>query len=404
MSLISSLACVFLFAMLRFYAKLNPSLSFVLASIFFISSHFGHSSAFSYVLLMLSTFYLATFDRSVVIKRYDTAGLSLTLVALIIILNLSLINGGEIYLNILKFIQVAFIFLSLILLAHYNQNGTVSIRKFNKIVVSFFIVNIGFGFIANSLFGVYDLGLFRFSGITFDANYFGVFVLCLLFISYSDRFLEYKYIKTSRALLFFLLLLSGSVTVISALLVFLFLRRFLPRLLLNPFIFLFLIWAGFFIYLEFISFFSGLELSSNGSTFLQFKINSIKLRLSPQIIAVDMLKDNHAWFTGFGSGRNIQLTGKAVHNGLLQLLFSHGVLYFCFLTTFITYILNVLVRSYHNERRFLYSVFYSLIVVSFLLDPFFILAFQFFILILKVVHDDPIRSCYADAWQGKRSA
>ena len=96
----------------------------------------------------------------------------------------------------------------------------------------------------------------------------------------------------------------------------------------NPFSFIGFIWFGTYVYIGSLGVISELDLSSNGNVFLQYKINSMKLRLEPQLKAIELLSDKNAWFSGFGSGRNMQLTGKAVHNGFLQLLFSHGVFYY----------------------------------------------------------------------------
>lgn len=386
MALISLVSCLSLFLILLFINKLSFSVSFLFTSIVFVSTHLGHSSAVSYSIFLLGFLCYVLFNKSILLSKFDVLLIGTYCLIVLLVICLSLSNGAKIDLNILKFVQATLILLSLKIAL--NAKSIFNERKRLNIVLTFLFVHLFFGAIGHLLYGIYDHGLFRISGIVFDSNYFGLVLLSLLYCVIIDS----SHFKFKRKFLLYfisiLILISGSVTAIISLFLFLFLVKRCPSFLMNHYSFFIISLTLISAYLMSIYYIDALQFNDIENTFLQYKVASVKLRLEPQITALNLLKEQNAFWQGFGSGRNPELTGRALHNGLFQLVFSHGIFYFVIFTSWLSLLLLSYNKAPRKDKLSIYAIFYSLLLSSLMLDPLFLLVFNLVLLFSKGSSDE----------------
>jgi len=388
MSVISLVSCLFLFLILLFIVKLSFSVAFLFVSIVFVSTHLGHSSAISYSIFLFGFLFYILLNKRVLLSNTDVFLIGFYSFIVLLVINLSLANGAKIDLNILKFVQATLILLSL--KVSLNAKVLFDESKRLNIALAFLFVHLFFGFIGHALYGIYDHGLFRISGIVFDSNYFGLTLLALLYCVFIDS----SRLRFKRKLLIYsisiLIILSGSVTAILSLTLFFVFLRWCPRFLLNPYSFFIISIILISTYLISIDYINALRFGDIDNVFLQYKIASVQLRLEPQMTALNLLKDQNAFWQGFGSGRNPELTGRALHNGLFQLVFSHGIFYYLIFISWLAFLLSSYRRVNYGDKLAIYSIFYALLLASIMLDPLFLLLFNLVLLFSKGPSNDQV--------------
>ncbi|MGL5335784.1 MAG: hypothetical protein ACRC9R_06515, partial [Enterovibrio sp.] len=175
MELVSLIAFFTFMLIVKVYVKETVSNSILLSSFFVPITYFGHG-AIGFILFALF-FSIAFLIRALPVKvRLDKLLLFVALfLAFYIVLFLSIKNGANAYLSVLKFFQLIFLALALFISYKAVAYSFSERTKIEKLIKTFIFINITFGILLHVLFNSYDFGLIRFSGIFFDSNYFGIY-------------------------------------------------------------------------------------------------------------------------------------------------------------------------------------------------------------------------------------
>ncbi|OUR92445.1 hypothetical protein A9Q81_16615 [Gammaproteobacteria bacterium 42_54_T18] len=288
----------------------------------------------------------------------------------------SVVNDASIALNTMKYLQTIVIWSTLILFTFSKYRLDVSyIKSFMK---AFIFISLISGIFIHFIFNGYDEGMFRFSAIFFDANYYGLLCLVLYFVvdlsCQSSNWLK-------RALII-MTFLSVSSTAILGLLIYIVTSKVKVVPILKYYsIFSIMIILNI-IYYFIMNFLDSYKPNADSSMFITYKLVSLSHRLAVQFDALDMIFANTGWLFGYGSGRNIELVGLALHNGYLQYIFSHGVVYFSLNLMIITWVYKLCFDKalLTAHKRKLQGIFLSMIMAGFLLDPFISLYFHLIVI------------------------
>lgn len=364
----SIISLITLLVLLYVYARISFASSLLIVSTLSICTFSGVVSSSGFILYFFSLVNYIAFSK-VRLKYNHLIVYIIFLVVLLPILLLSTTNGATELKSFLKFFQSAVAIFGLIFIAMNAEPLDSNVMK--KLCTSFVIVNIAFGLIFHFIFDAYDLGLIRFSGIFFDSNYYGLYCLVLYFgLDFSnDKNVILKFT------LGVLLVSSLSLSIFTIFIFYLLSSKQLPKFLLKWYSFLGVIIITMVTYLALMLLLKELASESISNQFLLYKLSSMMQRLSAQFEALEILKSYDAYLSGVGSGRNIELTGRALHHSFLQMLFSHGLLYFFLMVTILAISLK---GNYGNivEKRKYFSIYYSLLLACYVLDPYATLYFN----------------------------
>lgn len=373
MTVISILAMISMLVLFIFYGKVSFSTSLYIVSIFSITTYAGVQHSIGFIFNFFALMLLIYCSR-IYFKKKTITYIYVLSVANFVIIFLSLNNGAVFVLNFLKFAQVSVLFLSIIVLHPISR--TVSIMQMERCIVSIIVVNLFFGFFAHIFFNPYDEGMIRFSGIFFDANYFSLYLL--LFYYALELFKSSGYMKLCVAIL---LCLTLSASAIGLLFIYILLKKVLPKIFLSRAYLFIISLSSVGVYMSIIFWLQSLSQNKVEGNFLIYKMVSLSQRVNVQIKAWDMLKSSDAFIVGFGSGRNLELTGKALHNSYIQMIFSHGFLYLLSVISMLC-IFVWLGRSKmcNEDERCYFAIVYTFIIAGFVLDP--LMSFYFNILFL----------------------
>ncbi|WP_137671345.1 hypothetical protein [Agarivorans sp. Toyoura001] len=299
------------------------------------------------------------------LKKAISVSFSISMVTFFVIF-LSYLNDASLILNFVKYIQTIVVWTTLILFAYSKEVMTERVVK--KLSITYVTLIFFSGIVIHFLFNGYDEGMIRFSAIYFDANYFGLVCLLLYFILDIYRINSYRL----KNIFFLMVFASLSSTAIACLLVYIIVSktRFIP--ILNGWFLYFLILILNAAYINMMVYLEAFKPSDDSSMFITYKLVSLSHRLRVQFDALDMISNNYGWAIGYGSGRNIELVGLALHNGFLQYIFSHGIVYFLLNVFIICYSYEILRfrTKKTRDRRKLMAIYLALVLSCFLLDPF----------------------------------
>lgn len=381
MVLISIGSLIIFILLLYLYARISFSLSLVLVSCFSVCTFSGVVFSSGFIFYFFSIIIFSLFNRIYLKKEFLILFFSFMLL-LFPILFLSMNNGASELKSFLKFFQTLVAIFGLI----FISKTCVSITQIQmeKICISFIWVNIVFGMIFHVLFNVYDLGLIRFSGIFFDSNYYGLY--CLLLYFSLDLFTKDN--KLLKLILALMVLSSLSFSILTIFVIYIVLSRKSPQFLLNPYAFFATLISSMISYLTMMLAMKKLSNETVSNQFIFYKLSSLSHRLSAQLDALDILMLQHAFFSGMGSGRNLELTGRALHHSFLQMIFSHGVIYYLLMISMLTFSLKGLDSTLIITKKY-YAIFYCLLIACFVLDPYATLYFNLVALLFYAINSKP---------------
>lgn len=313
---------------------------------------------------LLLPFFIDQF-RMLRLKKALNVSFIISILTLCVIF-LSYLNGASLVLNFVKYIQTIVVWTTLIIFAYSKEVMTERVVK--KLSNTYAILIFFSGIVIHFLFNGYDEGMIRFSAIYFDANYFGLVCLLLYFLLDVYRLNHYKL----KWIFFLMVFASLSSTAIVCLLVYIIISktRFIP-IINGWFLYVFILILNF-AYINLMAFLEAFKPSDDSSIFITYKLVSLSHRLRVQFDALDMISNNYGWALGYGSGRNIELVGLALHNGFLQYIFSHGIIYFLLNVFVICYSYEILRLRTKNtqDKKKLMAIYFALVLSCFLLDPF----------------------------------
>lgn len=382
MVLISVGSLILFILLLYLYARISFSLSLVLASCFSICTFSGVVSSSGFIFYLFSILIFAVFNR-ILLKKDLLILFFIFLILLFPVLFLSMSNGASELKSFLKFFQSIVAIFGLIFIS--RSYISISQIQMERICISFILVNVVFGIIFHVLFNVYDLGLIRFSGIFFDSNYYGLY--CLLLYFSLDLFIKGN--SLLKFLLALMVLSSFSFSILMIFVMYIILSKKCPKFLLNPYVFFAALVSSMICYLTMMLAMKKLSSETVSNQFIFYKLSSLSHRLSAQLDALDILMLKHAFFSGMGSGRNLELTGRALHHSFLQMIFSHGVIYYLLMISILTLSLKGLDKTLMITKKY-YSIFYCLLVACFVLDPYATLYFNIVALLFYAIKSKPI--------------
>lgn len=281
----------------------------------------------------------------------------------------SSINGASFELSIIKSIQ----FFTIVKIIFYDEGYRVD-YKFIKIIFFIFILAC---LIIGPILMIYSSteDSYRFRGFFFDPNYFGA--ICLVLIVILDFIESVNNINNSKLklILFSFILSSLSATIISIFVIYKILTskyfiNILSRISfpLVLFILIFSPFSSFFI--DFLSLTLS-DLNNSSLEYIIYKTSSLNQRFNLQSSALIMLfEDLNLFLFGLGSGRTLEFLPQAVHNGYLQLIFSHGVIAYSIFCVVIFKIL-LMIRGKYLNNKYVLAGFFSLLLINNFLDIFY---------------------------------
>ncbi|QHS14345.1 hypothetical protein [Shewanella sp. Arc9-LZ] len=382
MVLISIASLIIFILLLYLYARVSLSLSLLLVSCFSICTFSGVVSSSGFIFYLFSIIIFFLFNR-ITFKKDLFILFFMFLFFLLPVLFLSLNNGASELNSFLKFFQSIVATFGLVFIS--RAHVSITQVQMERICISFVIVNVVFGLVFHLLFNVYDLGLIRFSGIFFDSNYYGLYCL-LLYFSLDLFFKGNRLLKLTLALM---VISSLSFSILLIFLMYIILSQKCPKFMMNPFSFFFALVSSMICYLTLMLAMKKLSSEAVSNQFIFYKLSSLSHRLSAQFDALDILTLNNAFFSGMGSGRNLELTGRALHHSFLQMIFSHGVIYYLLMILILTLSLKGLDNTLVITRKY-YAIFYCLLVACFVLDPYATLYFNIVALLFYAIKSKPI--------------
>ncbi|MCL1145221.1 hypothetical protein L2747_04220 [Shewanella marinintestina] len=382
MVLISIGSLIFFVLLLYLYARISLSLSLVIVSCFSICTFSGVVSSSGFIFYLFSIIIFVLFNR-ISFKKDLLILFFMFLLFLLPILFLSLNNGASEVKSFLKFFQSVVAIFGLVFIS--RANISISQVQMERICISFIVVNVVFGLVFHLLFNVYDLGLIRFSGIFFDSNYYGLY--CLLLYFSLDLF--FKINRLLKLILALMVLSSLSFSILLIFVMYIILSQKCPKFLMNPFAFFSALVSSMICYLTLMLAMKKLSNEAVSNQFIFYKLSSLSHRLSAQFDALDILTLKHAFFSGMGSGRNLELTGRALHHSFLQMIFSHGIIYYLLMISILTLSLKGLDNTLLITRKY-YAIFYCLLVACFVLDPYATLFFNIVALLFYAIKSNTV--------------
>ena len=288
-----------------------------------------------------------------------------------LVIFLSLYNGASLIINFAKFIQVATIIFFILFCA---KIPTIKPNDIVVLNILFIIFNISFGVFIHFVYDGYNLGMIRFSGLFFDANYFALY----LFIFFVINDLSGRKIGLLQIANLMIILITISLTIILVFLIYILFTRLIFKnarniiINFNNLTSILVLLAITFIILPIV-----LETALNFSfenKYLYYKLFSLNNRMDAQLLAYELLDtSNYPYFFGFGSGRNRELTQIPVHSFYIQSLFSHGVLFLLLLLFILAlnYYKCLSIFSCIDKRKRIFFFFICFFIICGVLDPFF---------------------------------
>jgi hypothetical protein len=339
---------------------------FLFASFLAPVSVLGGASITSFYCLPFLFLYWLIFDRS--LKISATLFSFFLLVIFFGLTALSLISGGSLVIAGGKTAQILILYF--IMTLKIKNELFVSARK-----LTFFFIGTS---ILVSIFGPgwnEADGTPRFYGFSYDPNFFAAACFAMIvWIEHMEELQEIPKYLFLKVTLLILILFSMSFSILLILTGYVFAKRLLvfniKRIFWQP-VFLFLVFvfplASFYLAEKFIYFF---EYHNNG-IYSQFKLSSIHQRLGVQREALEIFTQNPSIsLTGVGSGRTLELLERALHNGYLQLVFAHGLLFYVAFFSLVFFVFSNLGRDRRLTKVGIIGVF-GLLLLNLSIDTVF---------------------------------
>jgi hypothetical protein len=358
---ISCITLIFLMFSLYFYAQIPFTVSFLLVSMLSVCTFVGVEKSLGFIVFLLAVINFIIFNRVIYSKKTVLIFLIICLI-LVPTIFISILNGADINKNFLKLFQIIVICISLFFLSKYGI--LLSAKMKVKYTIVFLITNVFFGLAAHILYNPYDLGLIRFSGIFFDSNYFALHSLVIFYL--LDNIKGHSFLKTMIAIF---ILSSLSASVIFIFLSYFLMKKFLFKAFFSAKAFFLVTLASTSVYIWLMYLLKELTNNSFESQFLVYKIASLTHRLDAQFQAIDLILSNNALFQGLGSGRNIELTGLALHHSFLQMIFSHGLMFFIVFNLVLSLVIKSTSFAIQGDKNKYFAILYALLIGCFVLDP-----------------------------------
>jgi hypothetical protein len=339
-------------------------------------------SSYFFIFSFIGVFYFNSIDFR--LKSIELFENCIYLFILFIFFALASLNGADILISFLKFLQ----FFLLLKLCFYRSFIKVNLNKIRTIFPVYLILCI-----LISPFGFFNMPVsesFRFAGFFFDPNYFAATnFLLLIVLNYFESIHKVKF----NMFEFFLIsgiLLSLSATVISIFLLYKFFIHSIDKKIIGMLSFPFIVFL--LVFLPFSSYFVGLALDylnnfdDISTTLLIYKLASLNQRFEVQTLALQLIFENPLFILfGFGSGRTLELLPRAIHNGFLQLIFAHGIIVYLLFSFFVFKMLSVIKIRYSGQSHALVG-FILLLLINNFLDIFFSALIPVFFLLLNYVY------------------
>lgn len=371
---VSIVGLLFLLTFTWLYSGIKFSNSFLITSMLSVTTYVGVVNSFGFIVFLIAVVNFFIWEVKKIEKKKVTLLLSYCFILLPIIF-ISLLNGAKLEQNILKYFQIVILFFFLLVIL--DEVKGIGDKKKIKFVKVFLFINLIFGLFSHIFFNAYDLGFIRFSGIFFDANYFGLHCLLMFYIIDTIAVKNHHFLKV---FIIIFLLLSFSLSAYFLFLMYIIFKKYLPIAFLKAKSFFIISSLSLVSYLFIMTFLETLAGRHIDNDIVAFKLISLMQRLNAQFQAIDMIKLDFRFLEGFGSGRNLELTGKALHNSFLQMIFSHGIFFYFISLLILTFAIRKVSKCGGLDNKKYYALAYSYLISTYVLDPIIALTFHLFLL------------------------
>lgn len=343
--LIASLGILSFLFMMVFVFKNDIGLSALTSS--FLSSMTVLGSLNINVALIFLSFIILLLSGRLVLNERKIAFFYLFSILIMVLTLLSSMNYVTMWQALGKWVKVILVFFPFV----FNLNLERCRFNVRDLAISFITSSFVFGFfyfiLIGSASGLY--GVPRFSGYFYDANYFALVCVVILWFLFFEKKLKARSYLFVMSLVFFLIFLSQSFTAITSMcMLMLYLKAksgnvnyLRPRhTKLN---YTYLILAFSYPTFLFITYHTlDIQLLPDYETnMVSFKINSLLMRIKAQISIFDVFGQDYNYFlAGYGSGNSVALFGRVLHNAYLQMLFDNGVFFFVAIVFLLSFYIN----------------------------------------------------------------
>ncbi|MEN3784885.1 hypothetical protein ACTG16_19610 [Aeromonas sp. 23P] len=335
----------FLFMMV-FVFKNDIGLSALTSS--FLSSMTVLGSLNINVVLIFLSFIILFLSGRLVLNERKIIFFYLFAILIMVLTLLSSMNNATMWQALGKWLKVILVFFPFI----FNLNLERCRFNVRDLAVSFITSSLIFGFfyffLIGSASGLY--GVPRFSGYFYDANYFALVCVVILWFLFFEKDLKARSYLFVTSFVVFMIFLSQSFTAVTSMcMLMLYLKvkngniNYL-RCCHTKLNYTYLILAFFYPTILFITYHTlDIQLLPDYETnMVSFKINSLLMRIKAQISIFDIFSHDYTYFlAGYGSGNSVALFGRVLHNAYLQMLFDNGVFFFVTIVLLVSFYINL---------------------------------------------------------------
>ncbi|WP_368153604.1 hypothetical protein [Aeromonas sp. s9] len=335
----------FLFMMV-FVFKNDIGLSALTSS--FLSSMTVLGSLNINVVLIFLSFIILFLSGRLVLNERKIIFFYLFAILIMVFTLLSSMNNATMWQALGKWLKVILVFFPFI----FNLNLERCRFNVRDVAVSFITSSLILGFfyffLIGSASGLY--GIPRFSGYFYDANYFALVCVVILWFLFFEKVLKARSYLFVTSFVVFMIFLSQSFTAVTSMCMLMLYLKVKNgninyfRCYHTKLNYTYLILAFFYPTFLFITYHTlDIQLLPDYETnMVSFKINSLLMRIKAQISIFDIFSHDYTYFlAGYGSGNSVALFGRVLHNAYLQMLFDNGVFFFVTIVLLVSFYINL---------------------------------------------------------------
>ncbi|MDX7699937.1 hypothetical protein [Aeromonas caviae] len=335
----------FLFMMV-FVFKNDIGLSALTSS--FLSSMTVLGSLNINVVLIFLSFIILFLSGRLVLNERKIIFFYLFAILIMVLTLLSSMNNATMWQALGKWLKVILVFFPFI----FNLNLERCRFNVRDVAVSFITSSLILGFfyffLIGSASGLY--GIPRFSGYFYDANYFALVCVVILWFLFFEKVLKARSYLFVTSFVVFMIFLSQSFTAVTSMCMLMLYLKVKNgninyfRCCHTKLNYTYLILAFFYPTFLFITYHTlDIQLLPDYETnMVSFKINSLLMRIKAQISIFDIFSHDYTYFlAGYGSGNSVALFGRVLHNAYLQMLFDNGVFFFVTIVLLVSFYINL---------------------------------------------------------------
>ncbi len=335
----------FLFMMV-FVFKNDIGLSALTSS--FLSSMTVLGSLNINVVLIFLSFIILLLSGRLVLNERKIIFFYLFAILIMVLTLLSSMNNATMWQALGKWLKVILVFFPFI----FNLNLERCRFNVRDVAVSFITSSLILGFfyffLIGSASGLY--GIPRFSGYFYDANYFALVCVVILWFLFFEKVLKARSYLFVTSFVVFMIFLSQSFTAVTSMCMLMLYLKVKNgninyfRCCHTKLNYTYLILAFFYPTFLFITYHTlDIQLLPDYETnMVSFKINSLLMRIKAQISIFDIFSHDYTYFlAGYGSGNSVALFGRVLHNAYLQMLFDNGVFFFVTIVLLVSFYINL---------------------------------------------------------------